>query len=109
MPGEVKYLTEKQIKMQIYSQSTEEQTVCIRLVLQCKVIIVENSHFEYCVISACAHVGYCKKAYHLNKKKNYQKYVHKSSRYGWMTKVDIAEGARQQANRQWKDNILDKS
>ena len=41
----------------IYLQSTEEQAVWVRLMLGCKVVVVEEPHFENSVVNTNAHIG----------------------------------------------------
>ena len=49
----------------IYLQSTEEQAVWVRLMLGCKVVVVEEPHFENSVVNTNTHVGNCHTGYYL--------------------------------------------
>ena len=49
----------------IYLQSTEEQAVWVCLMLGCKVVVVEEPHFENSVVNTNTHVGNGHTGYYL--------------------------------------------
>ena len=49
----------------IYSQTTEQQAIGIRLMFWRKVVIVEKTHSEDSVVDTYAHVGNRQTGYHL--------------------------------------------
>ena len=49
----------------IYSQSTEEQAVWVSLMLGCKVVVVEEPHFENSVVNTNTHIGNGHTGYYL--------------------------------------------
>ena len=49
----------------IYLQSTEEQAVWVCLMLGCKVVVVEEPHFENSVVNTNTHIGNGHTGYYL--------------------------------------------
>ena len=49
----------------IYSQSTEEQAVWVCLMLGCKIVVVEEPHFENSVVNTNTHIGNGHTGYYL--------------------------------------------